>query len=152
MHNRTVFLISDGTGITAETFAKAILNQFEAHHRLVRLPFTDSVDKAHNVVREINHTAQIEGYKPIMFTTLANEEVMEVIRSQSHGFLLDMFSTFVAPLEVELGIKSNHRVGRFSDASKAANTTTVRPSIFRWPTTTGKVTVTWRAPMSFWWA
>lgn len=119
MHNRTVFLISDGTGITAETFAKAILNQFEAHHRLVRMPFTDSVDKAHSVVREINHTAQIDGYKPIVFTTLANEEVMEVIRSQSHGFLLDMFGTFVAPLEVELGIKSNHRVGRFSDASKS---------------------------------
>jgi regulator of PEP synthase PpsR (kinase-PPPase family) len=32
---------------------------------------------------------------------------------------MDMFSTFVNPLEHELGIKSNHRVGRFSDASKS---------------------------------
>jgi len=30
-----------------------------------------------------------------------------------------MFGTFVEPLEAELGIKSNHRVGRFSDASKS---------------------------------
>jgi regulator of PEP synthase PpsR (kinase-PPPase family) len=33
--------------------------------------------------------------------------------------LLDMFGTFVHPLEEELGIKSHHRVGRFSDASKS---------------------------------
>jgi regulator of PEP synthase PpsR (kinase-PPPase family) len=33
--------------------------------------------------------------------------------------LLDMFSTFVRPLENELQLKSNHRIGRFSDASKS---------------------------------
>jgi regulator of PEP synthase PpsR (kinase-PPPase family) len=33
--------------------------------------------------------------------------------------LLDMFGTFVNPLEAELGIKSHHRVGRFSDVSKS---------------------------------
>ena len=119
MPNRTVFLISDGTGITAETFAKAILNQFESNHRMVRLPFTDSVDKAHNAVREINHTAQREGHRPIVFTTLVNMSVLEVIKAHCQGLMLDMFGTFVAPLEAELGIKSNHRVGRFSDASKS---------------------------------
>jgi regulator of PEP synthase PpsR (kinase-PPPase family) len=119
MSNRTVFLISDGTGITAETFAKAILNQFEANHRLVRLPFTDSADKAHNAVREINHTAELEGRRPIVFTTLVNKEVLAVINAQTQGLMLDMFGMFVAPLEAELGMKSNHRVGRFSDASKS---------------------------------
>jgi vacuolar-type H+-ATPase subunit H len=33
--------------------------------------------------------------------------------------LLDMFGMFVRPLEIELGMKSNHRVGRFSDVSKS---------------------------------
>ncbi len=33
--------------------------------------------------------------------------------------LLDMFGMFVHPLETELGLKSNHRIGRFSDASKS---------------------------------
>jgi len=32
---------------------------------------------------------------------------------------LDMFATFVEPLETELDTKSNHRVGRFSDVSKS---------------------------------
>jgi hypothetical protein len=119
MSNRTVFFISDGTGITAETFGNAILAQFEMKARHVRLPFVDSVDKAHQAVRQINHTAEVEGKKPIVFTTLVNEEVLQVITTGCHGMLMDMFGTFVNPLEIELGIKSHHRIGRFSDASKS---------------------------------
>jgi hypothetical protein len=49
--NRTVFFVSDGTGITAETFGNSILAQFAAEPRHVRLPFIDTVDKAHQVAR-----------------------------------------------------------------------------------------------------
>ena len=116
---RTVFFISDGTGITAETFGKAILAQFELKSRHVRLPFVDTVDKAHQAVRQINHTAELEGRKPIVFTTLVNMEVLQVIHSGCKGMLLDMFGTFVQPLEQELGIKSHHRVGRYSDVTRS---------------------------------
>lgn len=118
-HTRTVFYISDGTGITAETFGNAILAQFEFKPRHVRLPFVDTVDKAHQVVRHVNHIAEVEGRKPIVFTTLVNVEIMQVLEQGCKGMLLDMFGTFVAPLEVELGMKSNHRIGRFSDVSKS---------------------------------
>ena len=119
MHQRTIFFVSDGTGITAETFGNAILAQFELAPRRVRLPFTDTVDKAHQVVRQINHTAELEGSKPIVFTTLVNMDVLKVIQEGCKGMLLDMFGTFVHPLETELGVKSHHRVGRFSDISKS---------------------------------
>ncbi len=119
MPQRTVFFISDGTGITAETFGNAILAQFEMRPRHIRLPFIDSVDKAHQAVRQINHTAEVEGRRPIVFTTLVNEEVLGVIQQGCKGMLLDMFGTFVNPLEQELGITSNHRIGRFSDVSKS---------------------------------
>ncbi len=119
MPNRTVFFVSDGTGITAETFGHAILTQFEVDFRRVRIPFTDTIDKAHQAVRQINQVAIADNRKPIVFTTLANEEVLGVIAKGCHGLLMDMFSTFVHPLEEELGIKSNHRIGRFSDSSKS---------------------------------
>ncbi len=119
MPNPTVFFVSDGTGITAETFGNAILAQFEFKFRHIRIPFVDSVDKAHQAVRQINHTAEVEGRKPIVFTTLVNMEVLKVIQDGCKGKLLDMFGTFVNPLEEELGVKSNHRIGRFSDASKS---------------------------------
>jgi regulator of PEP synthase PpsR (kinase-PPPase family) len=121
MPNPTVFFVSDGTGITAETFGNAILAQFEVKFRHIRIPFVDSVDKAHQAVRQILHTGELEGRRPIVFTTLVNMEVLNVILEgcQDKTMLMDMFSIFVNPLEKELGIKSNHRVGRFSDASKS---------------------------------
>jgi regulator of PEP synthase PpsR (kinase-PPPase family) len=119
MHNRTVFFVSDGTGITAETFGNAILAQFNIDARRVRLPYVDTVDKAHQIVRQINNTAHVEGTRPIVFSTLVNAEVLDVIKSSCKGKLLDMFGTFVEPLEAELGVKSNHRVGRFSDVAQS---------------------------------
>ena len=121
MPNPTVFFVSDGTGITAETFGNAILAQFELKFRHVRIPFVDSVDKAHQAIRQILHTGEVENRKPIVFTTLVNAEVSDVVRNGCDGktLLMDMFSIFVNPLEKELGIKSNHRIGRFSDPSKS---------------------------------
>jgi len=119
MPNRTVFFVSDGTGITAETFGNSILNQFTAKPRHVRRPFIDTGDKAHQVVREINHTAEIEGKRPIVFITLVDQEVLNIVKHLSKGLVLDMFNTFIEPLEAEFGITSNHRVGRFSDVAKS---------------------------------
>jgi regulator of PEP synthase PpsR (kinase-PPPase family) len=121
MPQRSVFFVSDGTGITAETFGNSILAQFAAKPRHVRRPFVDTVDKARAVVSEINQVAAAEGRKPIVFITLVSDEVREIVTGEAcHGLVLDMFKAFVEPLEIEFGIKSNHRVGRFSDAAKSS--------------------------------
>ena len=119
MPHRTAFFISDGTGITAETFANAILAQFEIKPHRIRMPFIDSVDKAHQAVHQINHCAKVDGSRPLVFTTVVNMEVLAVLKSDCKGMLIDMFGTFIAPIEAELGIKSNHRVGRFSDVTRS---------------------------------
>jgi regulator of PEP synthase PpsR (kinase-PPPase family) len=120
MPNRSVFFVSDGTGITAETFGNSILAQFAGRQRHLRRPFVDTVDKAHAVLAEIDRTAEQEGRRPIVFVTLVNEAVRDVIASPScKGLVLDMFRTFIEPLEVEFQEKSSHRVGRFSDAAKS---------------------------------
>ena len=121
MPERSVFFVSDGTGITAETFGNSILAQFPARPRHVRRPFIDTEEKARTVVGEINAVAEREGRRPIVFITLVNDAVRDILTSPDcKGFVLDMFSAFVEPLEVEFGVKSNHRIGRFSDASKSA--------------------------------
>ena len=120
MPERTVFFVSDGTGITAETFGNSILAQFPARPRHVRRPFIDTVEKAAQVVLEINETALREGKRPVVFITLVNDEVRSLLTGDGcKGLVLDMFRTFVEPLEIEFGVKSNHRVGRFSDASES---------------------------------
>ena len=119
MHTRTAFVISDGTGITAETFGTALMAQFDITPRIVRIPFVDTVDKAHQAVRQINHSGEVEGKKSIVFSTLVNPDVVAVVTQHCKGLLMDMFGTFVQPLEDELGLKSQHRVGRFSDISQS---------------------------------
>jgi [pyruvate, water dikinase]-phosphate phosphotransferase / [pyruvate, water dikinase] kinase len=119
MINRTVYFVSDGTGITAETFGNSILNQFAVKPRHVRRPFIDTPDKAHQVVREINHTMTIEGRRPVVFITLMDAEILAILKTSCKAVVLDMFNTFIEPLEIEFGMTSNHRIGRFSDISKS---------------------------------
>jgi len=106
-----VFIVSDGTGITAENFSQSILAQFEASFKHIRIPFVDSVDKAHEAVQSINQAASKYGVRPIVFTTLVNSELNAIV-AKANGLILDMFQTFVAPLEEALGMKSTHAMNR----------------------------------------
>jgi len=108
---RTVFFVSDGTGITAETFGHSVLTQFDLRFKQNRLPFIDTLDKAYSAVREINHAFEKDGKRPIIFSTLVKADLSAVIR-QSKGMHMDLIQTFVEPLEQELGVKSTHTIGR----------------------------------------
>jgi [pyruvate, water dikinase]-phosphate phosphotransferase / [pyruvate, water dikinase] kinase len=109
--DRTVFFVSDGTGITAETFGHSVLAQFELRFKQVRMPFIDTLEKAHDAVREINEAFESDGKRPIVFSTLVKAELAGIIR-QAPGMHMDLIQTFVEPLEQELGVKSTHTVGR----------------------------------------
>ena len=109
--NRTVFFVSDGTGITAETLGHSVLSQFELRFKQVRLPFIDTVDKAHDATRKINEASQADGKLPIVFSTLVKSELSAVIRN-AKAMHMDLFQTFVEPLEQELEMKSTHTIGR----------------------------------------
>lgn len=109
--DRTVFFVSDGTGITAETFGHAVLTQFELRFKQVRLPFIDTLEKAHAAVQEVNEAFELDGKRPIVFSTLVKADLSTVVR-QSKGLHMDLIQTFVDPLEQELGVKSTHTIGR----------------------------------------
>ena len=109
--NRTVFFVSDGTGITAEAFGHSVITQFDLKFKQVRLPFIDDIDKAEDAVRRINEAFELTGNRPIVFSTLVKPDLANVI-FKSKGLHMYLIQTFVAPLEEELGIKSTHTVGR----------------------------------------
>ncbi|MBH1981253.1 MULTISPECIES: posphoenolpyruvate synthetase regulatory kinase/phosphorylase PpsR [Janthinobacterium] len=108
---RTVFFVSDGTGITAETFGHSVLTQFDLRFRQIRLPFIDTMDKAYEAARKINEAFVTDGQRPIIFSTLVKNDLSAVIRKSS-GMHMDLIQTFVAPLEQELGVMSTHTIGR----------------------------------------
>lgn len=109
---RTVFFISDGTGITAETLGHSLLTQFDQlQFDHVTIPYIDNVNKAKAAVEKINSVAKEEGQKPIIFSSLVNPKIRTII-STSQGFLLDFFKTFMDSLESELKIQATPHIGR----------------------------------------
>ena len=109
---RTVFFVSDQTGITAETMGHSLMAQFDGiEFRQVTVPFISTVDKAIEAVRKIDLVGEQEGVRPIVFSTLVQEEIRNVVRGSS-GFFLDFFDPFLAPLENELKTQSTHMASR----------------------------------------
>lgn len=109
---RTAFFISDGTGITAETLGRSLLAQFDSiEFDQHTVPYVDNVAKAEEVVARINAVAVADDAKPVVFDTLVNTAVRDVL-STSKGILVDVFGSFLQPLEMELGVNSSYSVGK----------------------------------------
>jgi hypothetical protein len=109
---RTVFFISDGTGITAETLGHSLLTQFEGiRFRQVRIPFVTTLAQARDCLMQIQEAARRDGTRPIVVTTLVDPNIGKLLR-EADSLFLDFFETFIVPLEDELGSKSSHTIGR----------------------------------------
>ena len=112
MSKRAVFFLSDQTGVTAETLGHSLLTQFDGQKfRKVTLPFIDSEHKAAEAVQRINRDAAEGPEKPIIFSTLVQDELRAIVR-EANGLHLDIFDVFLEPLEEELQEKSTHTTGR----------------------------------------
>src|SRR3954464_4192525 len=113
---RTVFFLSDGTGITAQMLGHSLLTQFEGvEFTQVTLPFVDSTEKAEECLARIEAEGAGGGGQPIVFSTLVNQEARAVIR-RAKALFLYFFETFIDPLEAGLGVKSSHTIGRSHSA------------------------------------
>lgn len=108
---RTVFFVSDRTGITAEIVGRTLLTQFpDIGFRKRTLPFVDTVEKAREAVRTINETARLEAQRPVVLSTLTEDDVRAVVAG-CDGLCLDLFAGFISRLEAELGMESSHALG-----------------------------------------
>ena len=113
---RRVFFVSDRTGLTVEALGSSLLTQFADHDFLrVTLPFIDTIPRAIQVVAQINEAHRESGQRPIVFSSIVDDEVRAEI-NKANGQVLDVFERFIVPLENELGVKSMHAVGRAHSA------------------------------------
>jgi hypothetical protein len=112
MPQRTVFFVSDQTGVTAETLGHSLLTQFDGlEFRPVTVPFVDSVDKVEQLAKRIDAACEETGSRPIVFTSLVDERLRaRLLRCKA--LVLDFFEAFLAPLEQELQVISSHALGK----------------------------------------
>ncbi|NND81923.1 MAG: kinase/pyrophosphorylase [Gammaproteobacteria bacterium] len=121
---RKVFFLSDSTGMTAENLGRSLLAQFpQISFESVTKPFIDTSAKAEKIAAQINQEAQSSSERPIVVDTIVNTDASQIIKA-TDCFYIDVFSTFLAPLEQELGVKSAHTVGHhhiFEEESRAVD-------------------------------
>ncbi len=111
-NRRSVFFVSDRTGITAEALGNSLLTQFDGFEfRKTTIPFVDSEEAADRAIGLINACTADDGKRAIVISSIVDERLSERIRT-CDALVLDFFQIFIAPLELELGAKSSHAAGR----------------------------------------
>jgi regulator of PEP synthase PpsR (kinase-PPPase family) len=109
---RSVFMVSDGTGITVEFLSNSLMSQFESiEFEKQTIPYVDTLEKTEELVQRIHQSYQETGIKPIVFMTLVNPDICALVHT-SKARVFDLFNTFLDPLEQELGTKSSDTIGR----------------------------------------
>jgi regulator of PEP synthase PpsR (kinase-PPPase family) len=109
---RTVFFISDRTGITVEMLGNSLLTQFDGiEFERTTLPFVDNAEKIDQAVAEIEQAAARDGRRPLVLSSIVDDTMSEQLE-RANALFLDFFHVFIAPLEEELGVRSAHAAGR----------------------------------------
>lgn len=113
MHNqarRRAFFVSDRTGITSENLGESLIEQFdEVKFKRSTYPYVDTTDKAHALVQIINRSEEEDEYRPIVFSSIANNEILDIVKT-SKALHISFFDVFLGRLEKELGIQARHSV------------------------------------------
>ncbi|MEQ1767014.1 MAG: pyruvate, water dikinase regulatory protein [Methylotenera sp.] len=130
MLKRTVFFISDGTGITAGALGKLLEHFPGTQFTQVRLPFTDTLDKIKLAQEAILNAAVEDGGRPVVIMTLGNLELRSTLK-ESNAYFIDLFNTFIDPLSLELdqkplrgaGIAHSVMGSKYNDRMEAVNFT-----------------------------
>jgi regulator of PEP synthase PpsR (kinase-PPPase family) len=108
---RTVFFVSDRTGITLEALGKTLLTQFPGvDFRKHTLPFVDTEEKARAALAEINHVARTGPQRPIVLSTLLNAPLRTIIAT-ADALYLDLFEGFLGRLQAELHVRPSYELG-----------------------------------------
>lgn len=112
IEDRQVFIISDGTGITAQHLGHSLMSQFENIDFITTtMPYVDTLEKALSAVEKINQCHRRTEKQPLVFATLVNPKIREVIY-KSDGHIYDLFNAFLAPMENVLNTKCSYTIGR----------------------------------------
>jgi regulator of PEP synthase PpsR (kinase-PPPase family) len=112
MLQRSVFFLSDRTGITAETLGHSLLTQFDGiEWKKHYVSFLNSTAKVQSVIEQINTIAEQERQRPLVFSTLLDPTSLTSIR-QANCYLFDFFETYLGALETTLQQPSVRVPGR----------------------------------------
>jgi regulator of PEP synthase PpsR (kinase-PPPase family) len=121
--SRTVFYVSESTGITAETMGHSLLSQFDAvDFEQVYMPYINTEARAHALTERMREAAERDGARPIVFATMLDDGIREILRG-GDCFYMELFEGFIEPLAAELGVPPSRKSGRSHAITKPSSYT-----------------------------
>jgi hypothetical protein len=109
---RSVFFVSDRTGITVETLGHTLLTQFPdvrfAYHSA---PFVDTPAKLEALERRVCEAGESDGAPALVFSSTVDPVMTERLRATG-AHVFELFSAFLGPLEEALGTHPQRASGR----------------------------------------
>ena len=108
---RTLFILSDHTGITLEHLVKTLISQFDdVCCESMVLPFLDSRAKIEAAVREVEQAAREDQAPPIVFSSIVDHDLRARLK-EAEAEIFDIFDTFLPGLIKAIGVPSSEHVG-----------------------------------------
>ena len=108
---RTVFFVSESTGITAETLGHSLLSQFpHIDFTYLQRPFIDSEKKALALVNEINLISKEKHFKPLVFATMPEFKINNILQ-QSDCYYYEVFESILDKIGKDLHTEPTRESG-----------------------------------------
>jgi len=102
--SRTVYFVSESTGITATSLGTSLLSQFPnvefTHHQK---PFINTAEKAKELASVFSKDTRESGSKPLVFATMTDENINDIFeRSSCHYY--ELFTRYINDIGNDIGI------------------------------------------------
>jgi len=108
---KQVFLISDGTGLTVESYTNSLLSQFpNFNFEFHNYPYTDSIDKIRLIMIKIKEVYDLTKEKPIVLSTLVHTNMLTPLLD-TPAEVFDLFNPMIERLENILNTKAIDKSG-----------------------------------------
>jgi regulator of PEP synthase PpsR (kinase-PPPase family) len=109
---RTVYFVSESTGITAEALGHSLLSQFDTmEFEQVYMPYINTEQRAQALTQRMQEAFLRDGARPLVFATMLNDRIAAIIRG-GNCYYMELFEHYVDPLSAELGVPPSRRSGR----------------------------------------
>ena len=120
---RTVYFVSESTGITAETLGHSLLSQFDSvDFEQIYMPYINTELRATALTHRMQEAFERDGARPIVFATMLNNDIAEIIKA-GNCYYMELFERFVEPLSTELGVPPSRQSGRSHAITKPSSYT-----------------------------
>ncbi len=108
---RTVYFVSESTGITAETLGHSLISQFDTiDFKQIYMPLINTTHRAVALTERMQEAAERDGARPICFATMMNTEIRNILNA-GNCFYIELLDGFIDPLAAELGVAPSRKAG-----------------------------------------